>query len=175
MSVLHIITAPDPRLKEKSSLVSEITPDIKKLMKDMLDTLYADYGVGLAAIQVGVAKQIIVLDLQDDDEEERPEGFYPLYIVNPQKTWASEELNVATEGCLSVPTLRIEVPRPERIKIKYLDFDGKPSELEASGWLARAIQHEMDHLSGTLILDYLSTLKKDIAISKLKKFKKQML
>jgi peptide deformylase len=175
MAILNIVTAPDPILKEKSLPVSEITPEIKRLMRNMLDTLYANYGVGLAAVQVGVHKQIMVLDLGDDEDEGRPKDFYPLYIINPEITWASDTMNVATEGCLSVPTIRLDVPRPERIKIKYMDFHGKESELETGGWLARAIQHEMDHMFGVVILDYLSSLKKDIAISKLKKFKKQML
>ena len=175
MPALHIVSAPDPRLKEISTPVSEVNNEIKKLIKDMIDTMHIDFGVGLAAIQVGVPKQILVVDLAEDDETERPEGFYPLCLINPQIIWQSDEMNVATEGCLSVPTLRIDVPRPSKIKVKYLNEEGVPSDLEADGWLARVIQHEMDHLSGKLIIDYLSTIKRDLAISKLKKFKKQIL
>lgn len=175
MAVLNILTAPDLRLKQKSTSVTDFTDEIRTLMKDMLDTMYYDHGVGLAAIQIGVPKEIIVIDLKEDDDHDRQNGFYPLFIVNPQIIWSSEEFNVASEGCLSVPNLRIDVPRPAEIKIKYLDFDGNPKDLHATSWLARVIQHEMDHLKGTLIIDYLSTLKKDLAISKLKKFKKQLL
>lgn len=177
MALLHVVTAPDPILKKPSELVSEVTNELRDFMLDMVDTMDADGGVGLAAVQVGVNKQILVIDLKedDDDEQARPEGFFPLFIVNPKITWSSEEHVVASEGCLSVPTLVVEVPRPTSIKLQYLNYHGEPSSFDANGWLARVIQHEIDHLHGKLIIDYLSALKKDMAITKLKKIKKQLL
>ncbi|MDX1923644.1 MAG: peptide deformylase [Rickettsiaceae bacterium] len=175
MAILKIVTAPDPILKKPSSPVEKVTEETRSLMKDMLETMYSDAGIGLAAVQIGVHKQIIVIDLQTDDDEEREGSFYPLYLINPVITDSSEEMNVATEGCLSVPQLRIDVPRPSSIVIDYLDYHGEKKNLEVSGWLARVIQHEMDHLHGKLIIDYLSSIKRDFAISKLKKLKKQLL
>ena len=177
MAILDILTAPDPILKKISEPVSEVTDEVRNFLHDLVDTMDSDNGVGLAAIQVGVPQQILVVDLKEDDDESqnRPEGFFPLFIVNPVITWASEEYNAATEACLSVPSLIIEVSRPASIKLQYLNYHGEPSELSADGWLARVIQHEMDHLKGTLIIDYLSILKKDLALTKLKKFKKHSL
>lgn len=175
MSILNIITAPDERLKKKSTPVEKITPEIQKLVDDMIDTMYEDKGVGLAAIQVGVPKQILVADLKEDDDREREEGFYPLCLINPEIITSSIETNVATEGCLSVPNLRIDVERPSDVDVKFIDKFGNIRMLEADGWLARVIQHEMDHLDGKLIIDYLSRLKKDLALQKLNKFKKQLL
>ncbi|MDX2050438.1 MAG: peptide deformylase [Rickettsiaceae bacterium] len=176
MTLLNIVTAPDPILKKPSREVESVNDSVRVLMKDMLETMYHDSGVGLAAVQVGIHKQIIVIDLQnDDDDERRAKDFYPLFLINPKITSVSENFNVATEGCLSVPSLRIDVPRPESINISYLNYDGEERELAAHDWLARVIQHEMDHLTGKLIIDYLSSIKKEMAISKLKKFKKQLL
>jgi peptide deformylase len=174
MAILPILTEPDSRLREVSKPVLEVTDEIRQFMQDMLETMYDDSGIGLAAIQVGVAKQIIVLDLREDDPElkNRPEGFYPLFMVNPKIITASEECVAAAEGCLSVPSLRVEVSRPSSIKVEYLDYNGEQRTIDASGWFARAIQHEMDHLLGKLIIDYLSPLKKDMAEAKLKKIKK---
>lgn len=180
MAVLKVITAPDPILKMASSPISKVTDETRQLMNNMLETMYEDRGVGLAAVQVGILKQIIVIDLQDDehdedDEAKKPDDFYPLFMINPQIISSSAEYVVAIEGCLSVPEMRIEVPRPDSIDLRFLDYFGNQTELKASGWLARVIQHEMDHLTGKLIIDYLSTLKKDMALSKLKKLKKQIL
>ncbi len=177
MPALQVITAPDPILKQPSELVSEVTNELREFMRDMVDTMDADGGVGLAAIQVGLAKQILVIDLKDDDDDakNRAEDFFPLFIINPIVTWSSEEYIIASEGCLSVPSLVVEVPRPSAIKLQYLNYDGVPSTLEAKGWLARVIQHEIDHLHGRLIIDYLSSLKKDLAITKLKKIKKHLI
>jgi peptide deformylase len=179
MTILKIVTAPDPILKMTSAPISEVTDGTRKFMNDMLETMYEDRGVGLAAVQVGILKQIIVIDLQEDEhndrEEKKPEDFYPLFMINPQIVSSSEEYVVAIEGCLSVPEMRIEVPRPESINVRFLDYFGKQTELNVSGWLARVIQHEMDHLTGKLIIDYLSNLKKELALSKLKKLKKSIL
>src|SRR5690606_35700680 len=128
--------------------------------------------VGLAANQVGVLKRVIVIDLQDEDDQGHGKGFYPLFIANPEITEFSKENTAELEGCLSVPNQRIEVTRPKSIKVKYLDYNNKQQELAADGWLSRAIQHEIDHLNGKLLIDYLSKLKKDIVLRKLGKYKK---
>ncbi|NDB85443.1 MAG: peptide deformylase [Alphaproteobacteria bacterium] len=174
MAVLPIVKAPSPILKKVSLPVKEVTSKIQSFMQDMLDTMYHDVGVGLAAIQVGVPKQIIVLDLKRDDDIEREAGFYPMYLINPKITEFSEEMNIAREGCLSVPEIQVDVPRPAKIKLEFLDFVGNYKQIAVDGWLARVIQHEIDHLSGKIILDYLSSLRKDLALSKLKKFSKQL-
>lgn len=172
MAVLKIVKAPDPVLTKKTELVKDIDNSIKKLVKDMLDTMYHDDGIGLAANQVGVSKRITVLDLQDNDEQERPKGFYPLILINAHITHKSKQKNLAQEGCLSVPDQKIDIERPEEITVEYLDIEGKKQEITTNGWLARAIQHELDHLDGKLLIDYLSKLKKDVVIRKLKKIKK---
>ena len=173
MAILPIITAPDPILKQKSLPVSSVDDDIKKLMDDMYATMLHDGGAaGLAAVQVGVLKQVIVLDMQTDDEIIRPEGFYPLYIANPLVIETSSELTSAFEGCLSVPQQRIEVTRPKQVTIKYINYHNEWQVLSAEGWLARCIQHEIDHLNGKLLIEYLSRVKKDVAERKLQKLKK---
>ncbi|WP_341763581.1 peptide deformylase [Candidatus Tisiphia endosymbiont of Beris chalybata] len=171
MAVLPIVTAPDPRLKHKSILVGEVTDNIRKLMDDMLETMYHDRGVGLAAVQVGVHKCVLTIDLQDNDDLIRELGFYPLFIADPEIIAKSKELVVAAEGCLSLPGQLVEVARAESISIQYLDYNNNRQVLNASGWLARVIQHEMEHLDGRLLVDYLSVLKKDVALRKLKKLK----
>lgn len=175
MSVLPLVIAPDPRLKQKSILVGEVTNDIRKLMDDMLETMYHDQGVGLAAVQVGVLKCILTIDLQDNDEVAREAGFYPLFMADPEIIAQSKELVVATEGCLSLPHQRVEVARSECISIQFLDYHNNRQELNVKGWLARVIQHEMDHLVGKLLIDYLSVLKKDVVLRKLKKLKNNIL
>ncbi|MFP3012884.1 MAG: peptide deformylase [Rickettsia sp.] len=171
MSILPIVTAPDERLKQQSQPVLEFTDQTRKFMDDMLKTMYHEDGAGLAAVQVGVLKRILVIDMKEHDPVERPKDFYPLFIVNPEIIEKSEELITANEGCISVPEQRIEVARPESIKIRYLDYYGKSQELKANDWLARVIQHEYDHLEGKLMIDYLSNLKRDVVLRKLKKLK----
>ncbi|MDD9335545.1 MULTISPECIES: peptide deformylase [unclassified Candidatus Tisiphia] len=175
MPVLPIVTAPDSKLKQKSLPVSIIDDNIRKLMDDMVETMYHDHGVGLAAIQIGIAQRILVVDLQNNDDTERPAGFYPLFIADPKIIDKSKELVVAIEGCLSLPEQRVEVARSESITIRFLDYHNNQQELKADGWLARVIQHEMDHLDGRLLIDYLSDIKKDIALRKLKKLKNNIL
>jgi peptide deformylase len=172
MAILPVLTLPDPILKQKSAIVELVNDETIKLMDNMLETMYHDRGVGLAAVQVGVLKRIIVLDLQDDDETERPKGFYPLYFINPEIILRSDDAVTATEACLSVPEQRVEVTRSSVVKVKYQNYNNEPCELEASGWLARAIQHEIDHLDGKLLVDYLTSMKKDVVMRKLKKLKK---
>lgn len=176
MAILNLVTAPDPILQQKAKEVLSVNDDIRKLMDDMLQTMYHEKGVGLAANQIGVLKRIIVVDLQDsDDKNDREPNFFPLFIANPVILWQSEELILANEGCLSLPEQTIEVARSEKISIKFLDYHNNEKTLEADGWLARAILHEMDHLDGKLLIDYLSAIKKNVALRKLAKLKKHCL
>ena len=147
--------------------VETVDDDIRSLIEDMTESMYAAEGIGLAAIQIGVAKRILVIDLDQKEGTRNPRAF-----INPKITWASEEMAVFEEGCLSVPEIWDDVERPARIKAEYLDTDGKLQTLEADGLLATCLQHEMDHLNGVLFIDHLSRLKKSMAIKKLTKAKK---
>lgn len=175
MAMLSIVTAPDVRLKSKSEPVTLFNDTLRQFCDDMIETMYKSSGVGLAAIQVGVKKQIMVIDLQsDDDHDERPEGFYPLVLINPEITAFSDNEIKATEGCLSVPDVRADIIRPDAVELKYQDATGKEHILtqeQTVGWLARCIQHELDHLHGITLLNHLSSLKRESAIKKLKKIK----
>jgi len=171
MAILPIVTAPSPILKKKSLAIDLVDEQIREFMHDMLKTMYEDKGVGLAAVQVGVLKRILVVDLQNDDDNERPKDFYPLFIANPEIIEKSSEQVLATEGCLSLPEQRVEVARSNSIKIKFLNYNNNLQELSLDGWLARVIQHEMDHLDGKLLVDYLSSLKRNVALRKLQKLK----
>ena len=164
MAKREIITAPDPRLRQVSKPVDKVDDGLRTLMDDMLETMYAAPGIGLAAIQVGEPLRVIVMDLAGEDEEPQPR-----YFVNPEILDPSEETNVYEEGCLSVPEYFDEVERPAQCRVKYLDYDGNEQVLEAEGLLATCIQHEMDHLEGVLFIDYLSRLKRDRVLKKLKK------
>jgi len=167
MTVRPILTAPDPRLQAVSMDVETVDDDIRSLIEDMTESMYAAEGIGLAAIQIGVAKRVLVIDLDQKEGTRNPRAF-----INPKITWASEEMAVFEEGCLSVPEIWDDVERPARIKAEYLDTDGKLQTLEADGLLATCLQHEMDHLNGVLFIDHLSRLKKNMAIKKLTKAKK---
>ena len=167
MTVRPILTAPDPRLQAVSMDVEKVDAEIRTLIEDMTDSMYAAEGIGLAAIQIGVAKRILVIDLDQKEGKKNPRAF-----INPKITWASEEMAVFEEGCLSVPEIWDDVERPARIKAEFLDTDGKLQTLEADGLLATCLQHEMDHLNGVLFIDHLSRLKKSMAIKKLTKAKK---
>lgn len=168
MAILPIITAPDPRLKLKSKRVEKVDDGIRRLLDDMLATMYAAPGVGLAAIQVGVAKRLIVIDVARDGEDRKP-----LFLVNPEIVWASDDETVCEEGCLSLPEQYAEVKRPKAIRIQHLDYFGDLRELEADGLLAVCIQHEMDHLEGVLFVDHLSSLKRNMILRRLSKTKRQ--
>ncbi|MBI1238520.1 MAG: peptide deformylase [Alphaproteobacteria bacterium] len=167
MALRPIITAPDSRLKVISTPVERVDDDLRALMDDMLETMYAAPGIGLAAIQVGVPKRVIVMDLAP--EGELPE---PRYFVNPVIEWTSEDLARYEEGCLSVPEFYEDVERPARCHVRYLGYDGTEQLLEAEGLLATCLQHEMDHLEGVLFIDHLSRLKRDMILRKLKKSKR---
>ena len=154
MAIRKIITEPDPILRIKSELVKKVDGEIKSLMKDMLETMYAAPGIGLAAVQIGVHKRVVVMDLAKDDSPKNP-----MYFVNPEVIWKSEKKSIYEEGCLSLPKQFAEIERPEECHIKYLDFEGKERILKAEGLVATCIQHEIDHLNGVLFIDYLSKLK----------------
>ena len=164
MSLKRIITLPDPILRKKSLSVNNVDKEIKNLMNDMLETMYAAPGIGLAAIQIGVPKRIIVLDLARKDEPKNP-----MYFINPEISDKSQNNSTYEEGCLSVPGQFAEIDRPDKCYVKYLDYYGKPQEIKSEGMLATCIQHEMDHLEGILFIDYLSKLKKSMIIKKLLK------
>jgi peptide deformylase len=167
MTVRPILTAPDPRLQAVSMDVEAVDAAIRTLVDDMADSMYAAEGIGLAAIQIGVAKRILVIDLDQKEGKKNPVAY-----INPKITWTSDEMAVFEEGCLSVPEIWDDVERPARIRCEYLDRDGKKQTLEADGLLATCLQHEMDHLNGVLFIDHLSRLKKNMAIKKLTKAKK---
>src|SRR5262245_34287220 len=165
MAIRDILTAPDPRLKQKSKPVEGgVADEHRRLMDDMLETMYAAPGIGLAAIQVGEPLRIIVMDLAKDDEAKQPR-----YFVNPEILWKADEKKPYEEGCLSVPDVFEEVERPAQVKLRYLDYNGNAVEEDAEGLFAVCIQHEMDHLEGVLFIDYLSRLKRDSAVRKVRK------
>jgi peptide deformylase len=168
MTIRSILTAPDPRLKRVAADVAKVDGEIRRLIDDMLETMYKADGIGLAAVQIGVAKRVIVMDIDQKDGKKNPRVF-----VNPKILWVSEELASFEEGCLSVPDIWEEVERPARIRAEYLGRDGKKETLEADGLLADCLQHEMDHLDGILFIDHLSRLKRSIALRKLAKAKKK--
>lgn len=167
MAVRPILIAPDPRLKVVSTPVEKVDAEIRKLAEDMADSMYEAEGIGLAAVQIGVAKRVIVMDLDQKDGKKNWRVF-----INPRITWASDEMATFEEGCLSVPEIWDDVERPARIKAEYLDLDGKTVKIEADGMLATCLQHEMDHLEGVLFIDHFSRLKRSMAIKKLTKAKK---
>lgn len=172
MAIRPIIEAPDPLLRQVSSPVESITPEIQTLIDDMFETMYAAPGIGLAAIQVGVPKRILVIDLQDPEEEGGEPVRKPMVFVNPEILRTSETPRPYNEGCLSVPDQYAEVDRPDSIRARWLDRDGNVHEEEIEGMLATCLQHEMDHLEGVLFIDYLSRLKRDMILRKLAKQRK---
>lgn len=167
MSKLPIITLPDPVLRKISAPVEQVDAEVLKLADDMLETMYAAPGVGLAAVQVGVLKRLVVLDVSSD-EDEQPEK-NPLVLINPQILAVGSEPRMHEEGCLSIPDFRLDIERPATVTVGYIDRNGKPQELKADGLLATAIQHEIDHLNGKLIIDFLSRLQREIVVRKFKK------
>jgi peptide deformylase len=168
MAIRPILTVPDPVLKQVSKRIDAVTDETRKLMDDMLETMYAAPGIGLAAIQIGVPQRVIVMDLAKEDEPPAPR-----YFANPEILESSDEMQSYEEGCLSVPEYFDEVERPNRVKLRYLNYHGEQVEEWAEGMYAVCIQHEMDHLQGTLFIDHLSRLKRSFAINKVKKAKKK--
>jgi peptide deformylase len=167
MAKLNIIVAPDPRLKIRCAPVDKVDASIRRLMDDMLETMYAAPGVGLAAPQVGVAKRVIVVDAAAKGEPPQP-----YRMANPEIVWASDEDNTYNEGCLSLPEHYADVVRPKVVRVRYLDHENEIRELEADGLLATCVQHEMDHLDGILFVDHISALKRNMILRKLLKAKR---
>ena len=168
MAILPIITAPDRRLKVKSKPVDVVDDAVRKLLDDMLETMYLAPGIGLSAVQVGVAKCLITVDVSRDEEDDAP-----LFLINPEIVEYSDRIESYNEGCLSLPDQFADLPRPEAITLDYLDYDGAPQQLRADGLLSRCIQHEMDHLKGRLFVDHLSAVKRGMILRKLEKIRRQ--
>jgi peptide deformylase len=167
MAVLPIITAPDPRLKIKAKPLAAIDAEVRRLMDDMVETMYHAIGIGLAAPQVGVSRRVIVVDVARDGEKRRP-----IRIANPQIVWCSDVLTMANEGCLSLPEHYADVERAAEIRLRYMDHENEIREIEANGLLATCIQHEIDHLDGVLFVDHISALKRNMILRKLAKAKR---
>ena len=169
MTKRKIITEPDIILRKKSATIEKVDDDLRKLMDDMLETMYAAPGIGLAGVQIGILKRLIVIDVSRDEEKKSP-----LFLINPEIITKSSNTSVYEEGCLSLPGYFAEIERPAECHIEYVDYHGKKKEMKASGLLATCIQHEVDHLNGILFVDYLSKLKRDMIIKKLEKNKKEL-
>ena len=169
MTQRKIVIEPDPILREKSASLEKVDDEIRALLDDMLETMYAAPGIGLAAVQVGILKRLIVIDISKDEEKKNP-----LILINPEIISRSQKKSIYEEGCLSLPGHFAEIERPAECEIKFVDYNGKEKKLHAKGLLATCIQHEVDHLNGILFIDYLSKLKKDMIIKKLIKHKKEL-
>jgi peptide deformylase len=161
MAIQPIITLPDPKLRLVSAPVERVDAELLSLADNMLETMYDAPGIGLAAIQIAIARRLVVIDLAHEDEPPAP-----LVFINPQIVWSSDDRNVYEEGCLSIPDYYAEVERPATIRVSYVGRDGKSAEIEADGLLATCLQHEIDHLNGVLFLDHISKLKREMVIRK---------
>ena len=170
MSKRPIIIEPDPILRKKSQSLENVDNDLRKLLDDMLETMYEAPGIGLAAVQIGILKRLIVIDISKKEDQKKN----PLFLINPVITYKSKNTSSYEEGCLSLPGHYAEIERPSECHLEFLDYNGKKKKLEAQGLLATCIQHEVDHLNGILFIDYLSKLKKDMIIKKLVKHKKEI-
>lgn len=164
MAKLDIITLPDPILRQSSARVERIDDALRRLADDMLETMYEAPGIGLAAPQVGVSRRLIVLDVSEKEGEKNP-----VVMINPEIVHFADEKRTYEEGCLSIPDVKVEIERPAGLTVRYLDRDGRLQEVTADGLFATAIQHEVDHLDGRLIIDFLSRLKRDIIVRRFKK------
>jgi peptide deformylase len=170
MALLKLIEAPHPVLKQRAQDVPAVSEPIRTLMDNMLSLMYQAEGIGLAAPQVGISQRIIVMDMNAGHEDNA--ALTPLQMVNPEIVWASPETSSCKEGCLSLPGCEVEIVRPATIKVHYIDKQNTPVVLEATGLLATCIQHEIDHLNGVLMIDYLSSLKKEIMLRRIKRIQK---
>jgi peptide deformylase len=168
MALREIIKLPDKRLRLKSEPVKRIDAGIRKLIDDLFETMYEAPGIGLAAIQIAVAKRVVTMDLSKKEDDHKPQVF-----INPEVIWTSDETSKYEEGCLSIPEFYEEVERPAQVKVKYLDIDGNEQEIEASGLMATCLQHEIDHTNGVLFIDYISKLKRDRIVKKFTKAAKK--
>ena len=169
MSQRKIVIEPDPILRKKSEILEKVDDELRKLLDDMLETMYSAPGIGLAAVQVGILKRLIVIDVSKEKDKKNP-----LFLINPEIISKSENTSTHEEGCLSLPGHFAEIERPAECHIKYINYEGKEKEIKASGLLSTCIQHEVDHLNGILFIDYLSKLKKDMIVKKLVKNKKEL-
>ena len=169
MSQRKIVVEPDPILRKKSEFLEKVDDELRRLLDDMLETMYSAPGIGLAAVQVGVLKRAIVIDVSKDKEKKNP-----FFLINPEIISTSKNTSIHEEGCLSLPGYFAEIERPSECQVKYIDYHGKKKEIKANGLLSTCIQHEIDHLNGVLFIDYLSKLKKNIIIKKLSKNKKEL-
>jgi peptide deformylase len=167
MAVREIVKLPNPVLRHVSEPVAEVTDDVRRIMDDMLDTMYDAPGIGLAAVQIGVPRRLVVIDLAKEGEPKDP-----LFLVNPEITWVSEEQSEYEEGCLSIPDFFDMVSRPKEVDLRFLDLQGERREIRCSGVLATCVQHEIDHLNGVLFIDYLSRLKRDRVVKRFVKAQK---
>jgi len=167
MTIREIITVPDPVLRRKSAPIERVDDELNALADDMLETMHEAPGIGLAAVQLGILRRIVVADVAGEDEERAPH-----VLFNPEIVWQADESNVYSEGCLSVPDHYVDVERPARCRIEYVDRSAKPAAIEPAGLLATCLQHEIDHLDGVLMIDYLSKLKRDMIIRKMSKAKR---
>ncbi len=169
MTQRKIIIEPDTILRKKSATLEKVDNELRELLDDMLETMYAAPGIGLAGVQIGILKRLIVIDVSKEKEKKNP-----LFLVNPKIISKSSNTSVYEEGCLSLPGYFAEIERPAECQIEYIDYNGKKKEMKANGLLATCIQHEVDHLNGILFIDYLSKLKRDMIIKKLVKNKKEL-
>ncbi len=169
MTKREILIEPDPILRKKSDPLEKVDDELRKLLDDMIETMYEAPGIGLAAVQIGILKRLVVIDTSKKDEKKNP-----IFLINPEITYKSTNTSLYEEGCLSLPGHFAEIERPAECHLNYIDYFGKEKKLEAKGLLATCIQHEVDHLNGILFIDYLSKLKKDMIIKKLKKQKKEI-
>ena len=169
MSQKKIVLEPDPILRKESKPVEKVDDELRRLLDDMLETMYAAPGIGLAAVQVGILKRLIVIDISKDKDKKEP-----LFLINPKIISKSKQTSTYEEGCLSLPGHFAEIERPAECEINFIDYNGKKKEIKADGLLSTCIQHEVDHLDGVLFIDYLSKLKKDMIIKKLVKHKKEL-
>lgn len=170
MSLLPIVESPDVRLNQKSAPIKEVDDVIRQYFDNMLKTMYYEDGAGIAAVQVGILKRLLVIDVDQD----KSSGITnPIFVANPEIVEISKETCKFNEGCLSFPSARLEIERPKFVKIRFLDYDNEPREIEDDGFLARVFLHEIDHLNGIVFTDYVSKLKKELALQKVAKFQKQ--
>ena len=169
MSKRKIVIEPDPILRQKSESLEKVDDELRRLLDDMLETMYSAPGIGLAAVQIGILKRLIVIDISKENEKKNP-----LFLINPEIISKSKKTSIYEEGCLSLPGHFAEIERPAECQIKYIGYDGKKKEIKANGLLSTCIQHELDHLDGKLFIDYLSKLKKDMILKKLVKHKKEL-
>lgn len=170
MTILSVLFHPHPVLRQKAETVEAITPEILQLLEDMLETMYDAPGIGLAAPQVGIAKRIAVMDVESERDGERGN---PICLINPEIVEKSESATELEEGCLSLPTMLVKVTRPEQVTVRYMNEKGETCTIEADGLLAKCLQHEIDHLNGVLIFDYLSPLKRNMVMKKYQKALKE--